>query len=104
MFKKIRIFLINIWKHSTIRFYILNTIWNYKFWLFSEKIYKNINYDIEVGDYDMDFDYSLKKNKKNIQKKRFAGYFYKGNLYIDNPGFSINDRKTWKSWNKKGLL
>jgi hypothetical protein len=97
MFKK-------IWKHSRLRFYILNAIWNYKFWLFAKKMYRNISYQIEEGEYDMDFDYKLKRKKKTVYKKRFVGYFFENNIYLDNPGLKIEDRSTWESWKKKKLL
>lgn len=93
-----------MWNHSRLRFYILNTMWNYKFWLFSKKIYKNISYYIEDGEYNMDFDYKMKKDKKMVTKKRFLGYFFENNLYLDNPGFKIDDRDTWESWKKKKLV
>lgn len=35
------------WKHSRLRFYLLNARWNYKFWLFAEKIFKNHIYEVE---------------------------------------------------------
>lgn len=95
----------NIWKHSIIRFYILNAIWNYKFWLFSKKSFKQVTYQVDDGDYEMDFDFKLVKPKKKMfVKRRFVGYFYKNNIYLDNPGFKIDDRDTWKAWKKKGLI
>ena len=94
----------NIWKYSSIRFYILNAIWNYKFWLFSKKMYKTITYQVEDGDYDVEFDYTLKKKKKTISKRRFVGYFFENNMYLDNPGLKIEDRDTWSAWKKKNLI
>ncbi len=79
-------------------------MWNYKFWLFAKKMYKTITYQVEVGDYDMEFDYTLKKKKKMMTKKRFVGYFFENNIYLDNPGFKIDDRKTWEAWRKKKLI
>lgn len=92
------------WQHSRLRFYILNTIWNYKFWLYSKKIYKTISYYVDDGDYDVDFDYKLKIKKKLISKKRFVGYFFDNNIFLDNPGFKIENRETWESWKKKKLI
>jgi len=92
------------WKHSRLRFYILNAMWNYKFWLFCKKMYKNVNYQIEDGDYDMNFDYTLKRGKKNVSKRRFVGYFFNNNIYLDNPGLKIEDRETWEVWKKKKLI
>ena len=97
-------FLKNIWKYSHLRFYILNAMWNYKFWLNAKKLYRNISYQIDDGEYDMNFDYTLKKKKKTITKKRFVGYFFNNNVYIDNPGISVEDRETWVRWKKKGLI
>jgi hypothetical protein len=97
-------FLKNIWKHSRLRFYWLNAKWNYRFWLFAKKMFKNINYDIEDGEYQMDDYYNVKRNKKRISKRRFVGYLYKNQIYLDNPGFKINDRETWEVWKKKGLI
>jgi hypothetical protein len=94
----------NIWKYSRIRFYILNAMWNYKFWLYSKKMYKVVTYQIEEGDYDVEFDYTLKKKKKTISKRRFVGYFFENNIYNDNPGLKIEDRDTWNAWKKKNLI
>jgi hypothetical protein len=94
----------NIWKYSRIRFYILNAIWNYKFWLFTKKMYKTIKYQIEDGDYSMEFDYTLHKEKKTVSRKRFVGYFFQNNIYLDNPGMRIEDRETWEVWKRKGLI
>ena len=48
----------NWWKYSSLRFYVLNTLWNYKFWLGAKKVFENItleenlnilrNYDDEI--------------------------------------------------------
>lgn len=95
----------NIWRHSRLRFYILNTKWNYKFWLFAKKTYKTINYDVDVESFDMNFDYTLKQKKNRVSKKRFVGYMFDGNLFLDNPGIGhLVDNETRKSWIKKGLL
>ena len=94
----------NIWKHSRLRFYILNTLWNYKFWLFAQKIYKQDQHIVEVHDYDMDDTFKLVPKKKKVNRKRFAGYMYKNNIYIDNPGIQGIDQDTWNAWRRKKLL
>ena len=94
----------NIWKHSSLRFYILNAIWNYSFWLFAKKMFKNVQYEIEDGEYKMDDFYKVKKDKKQVAKRRFIGYFFRNEIFFDNPGLKINDRETWESWKKKGLI
>lgn len=93
-----------LWKYSSLRFYIKNAIWNYKFWLNCKKIYKQVNYYIKEDDYYFDESFKIRYKQKPIQKKRFAGYIYKNNIYYDNPGFKIDDRETWKQWRKKGLI
>ena len=93
-------FLKNIWKQSKLRFYIKNTLWNYKFWLFSKKVFKNVTYQTDKDDYTMDFDFTLKKDKKIVSKRRFIGYFFENNVYLDNPGIKIKDRKLWKKLKK----
>lgn len=93
-----------IWKHSRLRFYILNAKWNYKFWLYAKKMYKPISYQIEEGEYEMNVYYNLEKKKKTITKKRFVGYFFENNIYLDNPGLKIDDRETWEAWKKKKLI
>jgi hypothetical protein len=94
----------NIWRHSRLRFYILNTFWNYKFWIFAKKIYKEHHHTIETNEYDMDYTFKLIAKKKKIQRKRFIGYLYEGSIYIDNPGIQGVDQDTWNAWRKKNLL
>ena len=94
----------NLWRHSRVRFYILNTIWNYKFWIFAKKIYKKHYHTIETNEYDMDYTFKLIPKKKKIQRKRFIGYLYKGSIYIDNPGIQGIDQDTWNAWRRKKLL
>ena len=36
--------MVNNWKYSTLRFYILNAIWNYKFWLNAKKIFDTVTF------------------------------------------------------------
>ncbi len=83
------------WKYSSLRFYILNTIWNYKFWLGAKKIFDNIvlNKKDRFGILE-----------SSINKKRFKGYLYKGQIYLDNPGIPNIDRDVWEAWKKKGLI
>lgn len=94
----------NFWKHSKLRFYILNTLWNYKFWLFAKKIYKDHVYEVDTNSYEMDPYFNLKPKKKVIRSKRFVGYMYKNGIYLDNPGIQGVDQETWNAWRKKGLL
>jgi len=94
----------NLWKHSYLRFYILNTLWNYNFWLNCQKLYKPIVYYEEVGEYTQD-EFGKMVRQKTIKKaKRFVGYMYKNILYLDNPGMPIKDRDTWSAWKKKNLI
>lgn len=94
----------NIWNHSRLRFYILNTVWNVKFWMNAKKLFKVVNYFIETENYEMADDLKIVTPKVNKTKRRFVGYMFKNNLYLDNPGFKINERETWKIWKKKGLI
>lgn len=98
-----------IWKHSRLRFYILNALWNYKFWLFSEKIFKERSYEVnletELDLDDLDVTGKMIYKKKKINKRRFIGYMYDGMMYLDNPGFKHTvDKDTWKAWKNKGLI
>ncbi len=96
------------WKHSRLRFYILNALWNYKFWLFAEKLYKMHTYEIDDNELSLEnVDVTGKINfkKKKVSKRRFVGYMYKGGLYIDNPGLRHTvDKDTWMAWKGKGLI
>lgn len=92
------------WIKSKIRAYILNAKWNYSFWLHAKRVYKNFNYKRKVDNYYGD-DYNLmSKNEEMVSKKRFAGYLYKGNIYLDNPGRPILNREEWKNLNEKNML
>lgn len=93
-----------MWKHSRLRFYILNARWNYRFWLYAKKMYKTVTYQIEDGDYVENVYYGLERKKKTVAKERFIGYFFENNIYLDNPGLKIDDRETWESWKKKRLV
>jgi len=96
----------NLWKYSKPRFYILNTLWNYKFWLNCKKIYKTYTYYEETDVYEEANDGTSKMiSKKNPKTAiRFMGYFYKDNIYLDNPGIKEIDKETWAAWKKKGLV
>jgi hypothetical protein len=97
-----------MWKHSRLRFYILNSLWNYRFWLFSKKIFKNHTFFVEDRDLkleDVDITGKIRFNKKQISRRRFVGYMYKGMMYLDNPGFKHTvDKESWEAWKKKGLI
>lgn len=97
------------WKHSKLRFYILNTLWNYRFWFFAQKIFKNHSYNVVEKEFNLnDVDgYTGKMKHKTVRKtrKRFVGYMYKGMMYLDNPGFKHTvDDDAWKAWREKGLI
>jgi len=92
-----------IWKLSRVRFYFINAKWNISFWLFAKKMYKTVNYE-EDGEYITDNFYRIVQTTKKQQKKRFIGWFYKNNIYLDNPGMPIKTREEWVSWKKKKLL
>ena len=94
----------NFWKYSKLRFYILNTIWNYSFWIFAKKIYKDEYHIVDSNEYDMDYTFKLIAKKKKIYKKKFIGYLYKNNIYVDNPGIQGIDQETWNVWKKKKLF
>lgn len=94
----------NLWKYSRLRFYILNTLWNYKFWLLAKKVYRDVNHVVIDHDkYEMDI-FSLKPSKKTITSKRFSGYLFKNKIYHDNPGLQEIDSETWQIWKRKGLI
>lgn len=94
----------NLWKHSRMRFYFLNGLWNYKFWLFSKKIYRNINHVVfDKENYEMDT-FTLRPIQKTISSRRFSGYLFQGKIYHDNPGLQGIDSETWKAWRNKGLI
>lgn len=86
----------NWWKYSALRFYILNTIWNYKFWLNTKKVYDDIVYNNKNNRFGI--------KESSIVKKRFKGYLYKGKIYLDNPGIPNIERDAWNAWKNKGLI
>lgn len=100
--------MVNLWKYSRLRFYLMNLVWNYKFWLHAKPVYKDFHYTVEK---DMDLDQTLSdpvmriqvKTEKKVQK-RFIGFHYKGQIFMDNPGIQGVDSKTWDAWIKKGLI
>lgn len=87
MIKKIK----EIWKFSKIRFYVKNLICNINFFLFSKKMYK----DIDFVEGEMIF------RPNNVRKKRFVGYKYKDRIYLDNPGFEDIEPEVWSHWKEK---
>lgn len=86
----------NWWYFSALRFYLVNTRWNYSFWLNSKKIFEYKEY--RVFDNRGFYTGEIRKIRK------FIGYEYKGKIYQDNPGFPIIDRELWVAWKKKGLI
>ena len=96
------------WKHSKLRFYILNAKWNYKFWLFAEKMYKTRTYDVNEEEFNLenvDITGKMHFNTRKVTVKRFVGYRYENAMYLDNPGFRHTiDKETWKAWKRKGLI
>lgn len=96
------------WKHSKIRFYLLNCLWNYKFWLFAEKVFKIHTYyveDKELSLDNVDITGKIIPSSKKVSRRRFVGYMYDGMMHLDNPGFRHKvDSDTWNAWRSKGLL
>ena len=52
----------------------------------------------------MDYSFKVLQKSKIIVKKRFVGYLYDNQIYLDNPGIPNIDRGTWVSWKNKGLI
>lgn len=96
------------WKHSKLRFYWKNLLWNYSFWLNAKPTYgiKKYKVPVDVIDEGIDFYYDTNYQHKFETKetKRFLGYMYKDKLYMDNPGIQGEDKETWDAWIKKGLI
>ena len=84
------------WYFSNLRFYLKNAIWNYKFWLNSKKIFEEVEY--RVKDQNGFYTGEIRKFKK------FKGFQYKEKIYLDNPGFEIENRELWIHWKNKGLI
>jgi hypothetical protein len=83
------------WKNSKIRFYILNAIWNYSFWLLCKRKYVDVSY-IKTN--------PISQKRDKIIKRRFVGYEYKNQIYLDNPGMPIKSKDDWFIWKNKGLI
>lgn len=84
------------------RFFILNAIWNYSFWLNAKKIYKIVHYKHNEN-YTTDPYLFVVPTHDFESKRRFVGYMYKGQIYLDNPGRPI-DLEEWRNLRKKKLL
>lgn len=95
-------------KKTRLGFYFLNAKWNFKFWMFSEKIYKNHSYTIESQEFDLgdvDIIGKIIPKKKNIVSRRFVGYMYDGMIHLDNPGLRHTiDKDTWNAWRSKKIV
>lgn len=96
-----------MWKYSKVRFYILNLIWNYKFWIFSEKIYQNhsfqVNEELDMNKTNPEGRVGYKK--RTINQRRFIGYMFEGKMYLDNPGVKeFVDKETSRRWIEKGFI
>lgn len=94
----------NKWKNSKVNFYFLNLRWNVLFWLKCKKVYKNYSIRIKTDDFTIDSVGKMTYVSKTIQKKRFYGYMYKNNIYLDNPGMPIDNREQWENWREKKLI
>jgi len=89
-------FIREVWHYSTLRFYLKNLIWNYNFWLKSRKVFDETEYRLK----DKNGFYTGKTKKI----KKFRGFLYRDKLYLDNPGFPIEERDLWTKWRNKGLI
>lgn len=93
------------WKYSSIRFYILNFLWNLNFMLHAKKIYRTqTNQVVDLDNIEMDYTLKLMPKKKTISSRRFSGYMFRGKIYHDNPGIQGIDYDTWIKWKKKKLI
>lgn len=95
--------MLKVWKNSRLRFYILNARWNYGFWIFAKKVYKDFRYQTESGEF-VDTTFKIVERKNPKKSRRFIGYMYKGRIYQDNPGMQNIDADAWRVWRKKGLI
>tara|TARA_R110001592_G_scaffold75555_2_gene228722 strand:+ start:321 stop:569 length:249 start_codon:yes stop_codon:yes gene_type:complete len=75
-----------------IKFYIKNSIWNYKFWLFCKRKYVEYSFTKKSP---------INGKREKVIKKRFLGYEYKGKIYQDNPGMPITSEYEWNIVKKK---
>lgn len=91
------------WKYSKLRFYVLNTKWNIKFWLLAKPLEKDFQYMSEEN-YDADESFHLKPKRVPKSSKRFSGWLFEGNVYLDNPGIQKLPNDVWQKWHKKGWL
>jgi hypothetical protein len=89
------------WKHSKLRFYIVNAKWNFRFWLHCKKVYEDLVYEEPIDDFQVGPDMKIKQSKKIHRRKRFKGYYYNGDIYLDNPGIQGEDEETMKAWMRK---
>ncbi len=99
------------WKHSKIRFYLKNMIWNYRFWIYAKPVYVFRKYKIPIHNLEEKltdgFDYyydTFNQQYEYREVKRFMGYQYKDKIYLDNMGMENIDEDTWISWIKKRLV
>ena len=82
------------WKFSKWRFYYKNFIWNTRFFLFSKKKFKDVEYVKGIDVF----------NPERVKKHRFIGYEFMGKIYLDNPGFTDVDKEVWQHWKRKGYF
>lgn len=96
------------WKYSKLRFYYLNGLWNYRFWLNAKPIYKQHKYIVEDGiDFERTLSDAVMKSqikKKQMTQRRFVGLLFENRIYQDNPGLQGVDSATWDAWINKGLV
>jgi len=46
----------------------------------------------------------VKVKRTTKTQRRFIGFFYKNQIYQDNPGIQGQDAETWDAWIQKGLV
>ena len=95
------------WKLSILRFYWLNTTWNIGFWMNSKPFYEQKHYshidekldlDKNLDNVNLQFQFDTKRSTYN----RLKGYWYKGGIYMDNPGPQCSvDAETRAHWLKR---
>lgn len=52
----------------------------------------------------MDSTFKIVNRKKTVTKRRFVGYMYKNQIFLDNPGIQGIEYDVWEVWRKKGLI
>lgn len=52
----------------------------------------------------MDYSFKIVNKNKTVTKKRFVGYMYKNQIFLDNPGIQGLEYDVWEAWRKKGLI